>query len=132
MGKCLWYHGDLEAEWISYTTSLKLSFIFPKENESDTISWAKNIKYGSYTVKFGNLALVEESTEGVIKWWWREIWKWKSLEKIKVMFWLSMEQKIITWDFLWKRGWNGSSRCSLCNLNYESIVHLFFQCAYAK
>jgi hypothetical protein len=58
--------------------------------------------------------------------------KCKAPEKMKVLFWLAMEQKILTWNVLCKRRWNGLNRCSLCCLESESAIHIFFQCSFSS
>jgi hypothetical protein len=55
----------------------------------------------------GYFALAEGFLEGGKKWWWSTIWKWHAPEKMKVLFWLSMEEKILTWDVGLHRGWVG-------------------------
>jgi hypothetical protein len=124
--------GGLEEEWNAFTGNLKLNFICLEEEVANSLSRAKNVKSGTYSVKLGYLALVEGSLEGGIKWWWKSIWKWNAPEKMRVIFRLSMEEKILTWDAGPHRGWIGPSRCSLCRLNGELAVHLFLQCPYAK
>jgi hypothetical protein len=52
--------------------------------------------------------------------------------KIKLFLWLSMEGKILTWDSLQKRGWEGPGRCPLCRKESESITHLFTSCTFAR
>jgi hypothetical protein len=120
---------DLAEEWSTYVTSLKQGFILLEEDEPGTIILSKNKKYGNYTIKLGYLAIAEEQVEGVSKWWWKTTWKWKALEKMKILFWLAMEQKLLTWDVLCRRGWVGPNNCALCFVQGETTPHLFFHCS---
>jgi hypothetical protein len=59
------------------------------------------------------------------------LWKIKIPLKIKVFLWLLYREAILTKDNLVKRNWHENKMCSFCN-NYETIQHLFFDCALAK
>jgi hypothetical protein len=84
---------DQVVEWSTYFSSLKQCFIHLDEEEPDTICWAKNKQMGCYTVKLGYQVIAEESIVDVVKWWWSSTWKWKAPEKIRILFWFSMEKK---------------------------------------
>jgi hypothetical protein len=45
--------------------------------------------------------------------------------KIKVVLWIDLEEKILTWDNKLKRGWIGVNCCSLCSYEAEPMNHLF-------
>jgi hypothetical protein len=64
--------------------------------------------------------------------WRRAIWKWKIQLKIKLFIWLAVEGKILTWDTLQSRGWEGPGLCYLCNQESENIDHLFQHCPFTK
>jgi hypothetical protein len=64
--------------------------------------------------------------------WRRSIWKWKVQLKIKLFISLALEGKILTWDSLQKRGWEGPGRCPLCKMESETIFHLFKSYPFAK
>jgi len=44
--------------------------------------------------------------------------------KLKCFAWLMLSNKIITWDNLCKRGFNGLGLCVLCYQNVESVHHI--------
>jgi hypothetical protein len=52
--------------------------------------------------------------------------------KIKLFIWLAADDKILTWDNLLRRGWEGPNICFLCHLNSESITHLFLDCTFTQ
>jgi hypothetical protein len=54
------------------------------------------------------------------------------LLKMKIIFWLSLKNNILTWDNAFHRGWIGPNRCSLCCAEDETISHPFLMCPYAK
>ena len=45
--------------------------------------------------------------------------------------WLALSNKLLTWEMLQKRGFEGPSLCSLCRSNVETTSHLFKLCPYA-
>lgn len=56
------------------------------------------------------------------------IWEGKLPLKIKCFEWLCINQKILTWGILQKRGFNGPSWCCLCHADRESSLHIFGNC----
>jgi ribonuclease HI len=52
--------------------------------------------------------------------------------KIKLFPWLAAANKILTWDNLIHRGWEGPNICLLCRLNSESVTHLFIDCTFTQ
>ena len=53
------------------------------------------------------------------------VWKFNIPQKIKCFTLLAYNKKINTWDNLYKSGWIGPNRCSLCKSDAETIDHLF-------
>jgi hypothetical protein len=43
-----------------------------------------------------------------------------------------VEGKILIWDTVQSRGWEGPGLCYLCNQDSENIYHLFQQCSFTK
>ena len=62
--------------------------------------------------------------------WWKKLWKAEGPLKAKVTLWMTLNNKILTWDNLQKKGWNGPNRHALCNSNEENVSHLFNFCSY--
>ena len=50
--------------------------------------------------------------------------------KTKITMWLSLSNKLLTWEMLQKRGFQGLSICPLCRTNVETNSHLFEICPY--
>jgi hypothetical protein len=59
------------------------------------------------------------------------IWKLKIPLKIKIFMWYIYKEVVLTKDNLAKRKWNEGKQCCFCHDN-ETIMHLFFECHYAK
>lgn len=66
------------------------------------------------------------------KWWHRMIWKWKIPMKLKCFTWLCLEDKILTWKNLLKRGFYEPSICLSCKEDFEDISHVFHHCQFYK
>jgi hypothetical protein len=60
------------------------------------------------------------------------MWIWNLVLKIKLFIWLAMENKILTWDNLQGRGWEGPNICHLCLREPEIVNHLLVKCYYTK
>lgn len=62
-------------EWMRFMGALEEANIWISTKE-DKLIWAKD-PTGIYSLKVGFTAIMETRTMGVIKWWWRFIWKLK-------------------------------------------------------
>jgi len=62
---------------------------------------------------------------------YEKLWKYPGPIKSKIVLWLALNNKLLTWDNGLKRGWNGPNRCALCKEDAESVFHLFIFCSYA-
>ena len=110
--------------WDRYIQSLTTSNIFLSDKEYDLL-WVKNVNRGSCVPKLGYLALREEEELPLPRWWCKIIWHMKCPYKIKILFWIVLEGKVLIWDELVHRLRCGPSRCPLCFLAAENITHLF-------
>ena len=63
---------------------------------------------------------------------WETIWNFPSIPKIDIFIWTLLHNSIMTGDNLKRKGWEGPSRCSLCNHAEETIEHLFISCEFTK
>jgi hypothetical protein len=64
--------------------------------------------------------------------WYTDLWYWQLPLKVKLFMWLLLEQRIITWENLVKRGFLGPRRCVLCGKSEELVYHLFVDCNFTK
>ena len=110
---------------------LKSNFIYLEEARGHKLVWTKNPVNGDFTAKLGYKTWAEENFQGETKEWWKQLWKAEGPLKAKITLWLSLNNKILTWDNLQKRRCNGPNRCTLCISNEENVSHLFNFCSYA-
>jgi hypothetical protein len=60
------------------------------------------------------------------------MWTWDIALKIRLYTWLAVENKILTWDNLQKKGWEGPSLCHLCSRDSETVLHLLVNCNFTQ
>jgi hypothetical protein len=60
------------------------------------------------------------------------LWNWQIQLKIKLFLWLATNHKVLTWDSLQKKGWEGPGVCFLCKHDTEDIDHLLIHCTFSK
>lgn len=62
----------------------------------------------------------------------KKIWKIKAPPKVRIFFWLTMQNKILTQETLERRGRTVPIGCKLCHTpDMETREHLFWECSYA-
>jgi hypothetical protein len=111
--------GNLALEWEQYTKALKAAGVKLSGNE-DEIIWIGGDASGVLSAKNVYLALLSIQNLQVIKGWLLHMWKWNIQEKVKLFLWLAVNNKILTWNILQRRGWNGPGRCSLCKMDVKT------------
>jgi hypothetical protein len=60
--------------------------------------------------------------------WRKHLWKWNCPSKLFI--WLLLEDKILTWKNLQRRGWSGPGLCYMCRTKEDSYKHLFVSCPF--
>jgi len=66
--------------------------------------WIGGDRSGIISVKNIYLALVKKNLPIGVEGWRRHMWKWDLVQKIKLFTWLSVENIILTWDTLQRKG----------------------------
>eukprot|EP00253_Pinus_taeda_P026017 PITA_26017 len=99
-------------------------------NGRDILRWGNSMK-GSFTTKEAYFLTFsqtgnEENPD------WKIIWERNWGPKVSIFIWLASKNKILTWDRIQKKGFNGPSRCCLCNSDGETRNHLLINCPFAK
>jgi len=83
-------------------------------DECDTICWEGNPMNGIVSA----LALYDYISQELactqIEWWSKTVWKWNARQKILCFSWLCLKNKIMAWDNLCRKGWEGPNQCALC------------------
>ena len=115
-----------------YVSLLKSSFIHSEEEKADKLGWTKNPVNGDFMAKLGYKNCAWEQHLGEKMDWWKQLWKFEGPLKDKLTLWLNLNNKLLTWDNLQKRGWIGPNRCALCHSDEENVSHLFNFCSYAE
>ena len=64
--------------------------------------------------------------------WWRSIWKLTCHLKTRILIWLDLANRLLTWDNGHKINMMGPNRCRLRKMNEESMNHLFEFCSFFK
>ena len=65
------------------------------------------------------------------EWWNEKLRKWHLPQKLKCFYWLLLENKILTWKNLRKKGWHGTGFCPLCRKGEDAVEHLFMNCDFS-
>jgi len=99
------------------------------QNQEYALIWTGGDRSRCLNVKYIYLSLARKKWLNVIGGWRRHIWKWDMAQKIKLFIWLSIENKILTWETLQRKGWQGPNLCHLCSKDAESVYHLFVSCS---
>jgi len=116
--------GEQKEEWNNIVKGL-VGSVFVLNNEKYTLLWSWDTKRGqvndnhAYKVQMLELRKVEPC------YWYNELWNWQSPLKVKRFVWLMMEQRILTWENLNKRGLNGPSRNVSCLRSVRKQCFIF-------
>ena len=104
-----------------------------KKGAEDKLCWM-GTKDGEYSTKSGYYAAFKEANnpdwemEGN---WNQEVWNLQTSPKIKMLIWKALRGALPVGTTLQERHMPIDARCKRCG-NPESIIHLFFQCEFAK
>jgi hypothetical protein len=105
-------NGEEAENWSRYVKKLKQCSVNLRDEEEDLV-WSKNSNSGRHTATICYKASFVEKEEDQ-KWWWKIIWKLKTLSKTGIFLCLALSKKILTLDNCKKRAWSGPGRCTLC------------------
>eukprot|EP00253_Pinus_taeda_P003415 PITA_03415 len=100
-----------------------------KETEQDKLRWGYEEK-GTYTTKEAYLiTLKDQLTKDKL---WEKIWSPPIWPKISTFLWLLSHNRVLTWDNLRKRKFEGPSICLNCKKEEETVVHLMQLCPFSR
>jgi hypothetical protein len=123
--------GSLAEEWEDYQKALCHAGI-QLRNNCDELCWVGGDSSGRISAKNIYLALAKTFWPNPVEGWRKHLWKWDLTPKIKLFIWLSLENRILTWDNLQRKGWEGPNICVLCQDEAESVYHLFVTCRFSR
>ena len=78
------------------------------------------------TTKFDYNVTLEEWTGSAPSCWEKSIWHWRIPLKLKIFVWLSLNNKVLTWDNIQRSVSNGSGICILSKGNLKMFFFYFF------
>ena len=96
----------------------------------DKHSWGS--KSGKYTTAEGYAAILEVPWVPPNPGPWKSLWSYASIPKIDFFIWALLHNSILIGEKLKSKGWEGPSRCPLCNRAEETIEHLFIIYEFTK
>jgi hypothetical protein len=121
----------LSTEWNLFISALKGAGISLKA-EPDALSWAGGDGSGLISAKNLYCALQNRIYTVPCLPWTNKIWRLQLPLKLKLFSWLVGHDKLLTWDVLQRRGWEGPSLCLLCKAAPEDLLHLLMLCPFSK
>ena len=110
---------------------LESNYVCLDEDTQDKPIWTRNAADGDYTAKKGYEIAITEQFDGEKSWWWQGLWKTECPLKTILTFWLAINNRLLTWENLRKRGIQGPGFCILCKQDDELTSRLFGTCSYA-
>jgi len=123
--------GREAVEWDCYTSALKTTGISLNDNP-DALKWVGGDATGIISVKNIYFALLSQQGRDSDSSWFTQLWIWKIPMKFKLFIWLAGKGKLLTWDQLRRRGWEGPGLCPLCRQAQEDINHLLIHCHFSQ
>jgi hypothetical protein len=123
--------GNLALEWQRYCRAL-LGAGIQLRDQDDELLWNGGDSSGNISVKNLYEAIASTIWNQKCTGWRKQLWHWNIPLKIKLFTWLAATNKILTWDNLQHRGWEGPNIFHLCRLDSESVTHLFIDCTFTQ
>eukprot|EP00253_Pinus_taeda_P031661 PITA_31661 len=118
---------SLSPLWSSFVQGLS-NMAIKRAASKDSLVWALPSKPLPISVKNIYAALTNHPASSSHMIFPPPLWKISCPLKMVLFLWLVFCNKNLTWEVLQRKGWSGPGRCSLCLLDSESNLHLFFQC----
>jgi hypothetical protein len=94
-------------EWEEFCRAMIHEGIFLSDNP-DELVWTGNTSSGVISAKNAYDAIARKIWTRSTYWWHNSLWKWDFPHKLKLFTWLLMENTILTWENLQRRGRQGS------------------------
>lgn len=117
---------DLKARLVKEVDSRRIK----KITGLDILRWGGSTK-GTFTVKEAYYIKSKQAQEEQGQ-EWKQLWRNRWWAKITMFAWLVGRRRILTWDHINKRGFQGPPRCSLCKQNIETQEHILNSCPIAQ
>jgi hypothetical protein len=124
--------GNQALEWNRYTASLGQAGVTLQQTKKDKLLWNGGDSSGEISVRNCYKAILSLLSLPNLQGWKLKLWKWNLQLKIILFFRLAVDESILTWDNLLKKGWVGPDFCYLCRAATEDNAHLFIHCHFTK
>lgn len=98
--------------------------------ENDKLRWGPKGN-GEFTLKEAR-SIIEQVEHPDIIPWADKVWDNLLWPKIRTFLWLMMQKRTLTWENLRKKGFQGPSKCHMCQQEEETMNHLFNSCDWAS
>eukprot|EP00253_Pinus_taeda_P023451 PITA_23451 len=98
--------------------------------ENDKLRWGPKGN-GDFSLKEAR-SVIEQVEHPDIVPWADKVWDNFQWPKIRTFLWLLMQKKTLTWENLQKKGFQGPSKCHMCQQEEESMNHLLNSCEWAS
>ncbi|KAJ1696640.1 hypothetical protein LUZ63_005152 [Rhynchospora breviuscula] len=104
----------------------KASLEFLPGEDAPRWKWTKE---GAFTSKSAYSIMRDP---GMRSTYYNQLWKTKAPLKVKVFFWTALLDRLLTRENMHHKGWTVQRECVLCQNNFETGLHLFAQCPFAR
>lgn len=99
----IWVSNNMVEEWNLYIQKLNRAGI-RLNDKKDELVWSFNLDSDSISAKLAYKAIVQEQGISSQKWCSAIMWKWHIPQKVKCFLWILLEDYILTWSNLSRRG----------------------------
>lgn len=118
---------ELSSSWNNVKDALVASGIH-RGGPNDHLAWSLSNAHMTTQLKDIYSDIISSNVSPTSSKFPTVLWKSGCPLKMILFSWLVFNNKNLTWDNLRKRSWHGPSRCSMCEVDEESNLHMFFQC----
>ena len=111
-------------EWSYFIVKLNTNFIKLVEEVDDSLRWSQNLEIRVFIAKLGYKVQDEfEFVHYIVL--VRNYLEASKYVKSKILLWIALSNKLLTWDNGLECGWTNPNKCSLGKSNVEIVHHLF-------
>lgn len=97
------------------------------KDKLDSLEWGKDRVSSMYISHTCYKALVLVEAQAKV-WKWSKIWIIKVPKKSRILLWLTLRNRFLTWDLLQKWGKHGPNIWYLCRGRKDNIAHVVIKC----
>jgi hypothetical protein len=123
--------GSEATEWDRFCRALDHAGIYLTDS-LDELIWTRGNASGVITAKNAYDAIASKIWNRSENWWHCTLWKWDLAPKLKLFTWILLENRILTWENLQRRGRHGPGLCVLCQQDSETTLHMMVHCKFAQ